>query len=129
MPQVVDITKASGDAFARGVSHHQSQSALGQDVKIVEVSSYFPGGLVIGSDVPALRCGHGLGERGLLDASRYPEFLLYALALARFFFEAALHQRCEATRLAPLLGYLAPGDAVYDDACRDALLASGPQTH
>jgi hypothetical protein len=51
-------------------------------VEIVEVSSYRPGWLVVGRELPALRFGHLLGQGGLLDAPRYPEFLLYALALA-----------------------------------------------
>jgi hypothetical protein len=58
-------------ALARGVSHNQSQSAVRKEVEVVEVAADFAGRLVVVGDLPALQYGHGLGERGLLDAPRH----------------------------------------------------------
>ncbi len=77
-------------------------------MEVVEITADLPGWLVVGRDLPALRIGHLLGQRGLLDAPRYPEFLLYALALAYLLLQALSSQFGEACAPAPLLGGLAP---------------------
>ena len=46
-------------------------SKLGEKVEVVEVSSHLPSRLVVGRDLPALKLGHHLGERGMLNAPRY----------------------------------------------------------
>src|SRR5215217_6433148 len=105
--------------LARCVSHDQSQSTFREEVEVVEVSSYLPGWLVVGSDLPALQSGHPLGQGGLLDPSRHPHLLLYALALALYLCKALLLQGCDGACPLPLLGYLAPLYAVdIDDLVR-----------
>src|ERR671916_975291 len=65
-------------ALARSVPHNHSQPTLRKEVEVVEVAPHFPGGPVVWKDLPTLHFGHLLGQRGLLDAPRYPELLLDA---------------------------------------------------
>src|ERR671921_838858 len=51
-----------GHALACCVSYHKSDSTLGEEVEVVEVTSYLPSRLVVGSDLPALKGGHLLGQ-------------------------------------------------------------------
>src|SRR5215203_5696902 len=68
-------------ALARCVTYHESQSALREEMEVVEVSSYLPGGLVDRANLPSLQLRHLLRQRGLLDAPCHFKLLLYALAL------------------------------------------------
>ena len=43
-----------GYTFACCVPHHKPHSTLREEVEVIEVSSYFPSGLVVGSDLPLL---------------------------------------------------------------------------
>src|SRR5215208_3866091 len=74
-------------SLARCVSHHDSQPTLRERVEVVEVSSHFPSGSVVGRDLPALQLGHLLRERGMLDAPGYPKLLLDQLALVHLLHE------------------------------------------
>src|SRR5215207_11649642 len=98
-------------------------------MEVVEVSSHLPGWLVEGRDLPALQIGHFLGQGGLLDASGYLEFLLYALALDPFLLKTLLRQLCEIAPRAPLLGDLVSHYAVDEDVQRFELPACGHQAH
>src|SRR5215207_10564803 len=69
-------------ALACGVSYDHSWPTLREEVEVVEVSSHLPGWPVEGGDPPSFQGGHLLRQRGLLDASRNPKLLLYALPLA-----------------------------------------------
>src|SRR5215212_7658278 len=60
-----------GNPLARCVPHHDSQPSVREKVEVVEVTSYLPSWPVEGRNLPALKFGHALGERGLLDAPRY----------------------------------------------------------
>src|SRR5918998_5059963 len=59
-----------------GVSHDDAPASLRKLEEVVEVSPNLPSGSVVWGDLPTLKLGHFLGERGLLDVSSYPELLL-----------------------------------------------------
>src|SRR5918994_2009009 len=96
---------------------------------MVEVTSYLPSRLVEGIDLPTLQFGHLLGECGLLDAPRHSQLLLYALALDPLLLNEPLQQFHSPRPLSPLLGDLAPGDAVDDDDPVGYLPAGWRNTH
>ncbi|MDF2702815.1 MAG: hypothetical protein K0S10_1761 [Rubrobacteraceae bacterium] len=73
--------KRCGYALAGGIPHHEAQPTLGEEVEVVEVSSYLSTWPVEWRDLPALYLRHRFGERGLLDALRHPKLLLDAVAL------------------------------------------------
>src|SRR5215208_3295606 len=76
-----------GYPLARCVPHYDSQPTLRERVEVVEVASHFPSGSVVGRDLPALKLGHLLRERGMLDAPGYPKLLLDQLALVHLLHE------------------------------------------
>src|SRR5215208_4112280 len=49
-------------ALAGSIPHHEDQPTLGEQMEVVEVSSYLPSWLVAWRDHPTLQGGHLLGE-------------------------------------------------------------------
>src|ERR671921_1207107 len=121
--------QGSRHPLARRISHDEAQASLRKLEEVVEVSSHLPSWLVEGCDLPALQLGHALWERGLLDASRYPELLLYTLSLDPLLLWTLLRQLCEIAPRVPLIGDLLSHYAVDKDVQRFELFAGGHQAH
>src|SRR5215208_957675 len=65
----------------------------------------------------------------MLDASRYPKLLLYALSLDPLLLQTLLRQLCEIAPRVPLIGDLLSHYAVDKDMQRFELFAGGHQAH